>query len=85
MPKYKPLKYRDVIVILKHLGFSAEQGTGSSHQTWSTQRDGKLFAVTLAFHGTNSEFRDGTLNSIIRQSGVEKETFYNSMKKKKNK
>jgi len=80
MPKYKPLKYREVITILKNLGFSQESGSGSSHQTWSKQKNEKFFAVTVAFHGTNAEFRDGTLNSIIRQSGVEKSEFYKSLK-----
>ncbi len=30
MPKYKPLKYRDITTALKNLGFKQEVGTGSS-------------------------------------------------------
>lgn len=81
MPRYKPLKYREVVTILKNLGFSQEAGTGSSHQTWVLKKNDKSYAVTLAFHGTNLEFRPGTLNSIIRQSGFTKEQFYKAFKK----
>lgn len=80
MPSYKPLKYREVITILKNLGFVQESGTGSSHQTWVLVKNNKSFAVTVAFHGTNEEFRPGTLNSIIRQSGFSKEEFYKALK-----
>lgn len=81
MPKYKPLKYRDVAIILKNLGFTQERGLGSSHQTWVLKRNGMSFAVTVAFHGTNQEFRPGTLGSMIRQSGFTKEEFYKALKK----
>ena len=80
MPRYKPLKYREIITILKYLGFTQESGTGSSHQTWVLTKDNKSFAVTVAFHGTNEEFRPGTLNSMIRQSGFSKEDFYKALK-----
>lgn len=82
MPKFKPLKYREISRILKNLGFSQESGTGSSHQTWTLKRNSKNYAVTVAFHGTNSEFRPGTLNSMIRQSGFSKEDFYRALKEK---
>lgn len=82
MPKFKILKYREIITILKNLGFTQEPGTGSSHQTWTLKRNDKNFAVTVAFHGTNSEFRPGTLSSMIRQSGFSKREFYKALKKK---
>ncbi len=81
MPKYKPLKYRDVVTILNNLGFIQESGTGSSHQTWVLKRNDISYAVTVAFHGTNQEFRPGTLGSIIRQSGYPKKEFYQALKK----
>ncbi len=81
MPKFKPLKYREVIIILKNLGFIEESGTGSSHQTWTSKRNDKSYAVTVAFHGTNSEFIPGTLNSMISQSGFSKKEFYQALKK----
>lgn len=81
MPKYKPLKYRDVVKILNNLGFRPEQGRGTSHQTWILERNGKAYAVTIFFHGSNMEFKRGTLNSIIRQSGFSKEEFYKALKK----
>ncbi len=82
MPSYKPLKYRDVARILTNLGFRQESSRSTSHQTWTVKRNNKSFAVTLAFHGSNSEFRPGTLNSIIRQSGFSKDVFHKALKKK---
>jgi predicted RNA binding protein YcfA (HicA-like mRNA interferase family) len=82
MPKYKPLKYRDIITILHNLGFTPTKTGATSHQTWLFEKDGKYYAVTTFFHGSNMEFRPGTLNSIIRQSGFTKEEFYNALKKK---
>lgn len=81
MPRYKPLKYRDVVSILKNLGFTQESGKGSSHQTWVLKRNDISYAVTVAFHGTNQEFRPGTLGSMIRQSGYSKKEFYEALKK----
>ena len=75
MSQYRPLKYRDVITILKNLGFSPEQTGSTSHQAWIMKRDNKTYAVTIMFHGSNTEFRPGTLNSMIRQSGIPKEVF----------
>ena len=82
MPKYKPLKYRDVTTILKNLGFQQESGTGSSHQTWVLTRDHISYAVTVAFHGANKEFKRGTLDSMIRQSGFPKKEFYEALRRK---
>ena len=82
MPRYKPLKYRDVTTILKNLGFIQERGAGSSHQTWVLKRNSMSYAVTVAFHGTNQEFRPGTLGSMIRQSGFTKDEFYKALKNK---
>lgn len=82
MPKYKPLKYREVVTVLKNLGFIQENGTGSSHQTWVLKRNNISYAVTVAFHGTNQEFRPGTLGSMIRQSGYTKKEFYEALQGK---
>ena len=83
MSKYKPLKYRDVVKILSNLGFIPQNTKSTSHQTWTLKRENKSFAVTVFFHGSNTEFKRGTLNSIIRQSGFTKEEFYNALKKKR--
>ena len=81
MPKYRPLKYREVTTALKNLGFKQESGTGSSHQTWVLTKDKINYAVTVAFHGGNREFRPKTLDSMIRQSGHSKVQFYQALKK----
>ena len=81
MPKFKPLKYREVIKILKNLGFIPQPTKATSHETWISERSGKKYAVTIFFHGSNMEFRDKTLSSIIRQSGFSKEDFYKALNK----
>ncbi len=81
MPKYKPLKYREVVTILTNLEFTPHNTGGTSHQTWTLRKDSKSFAVTIFFHGSNIEFKRGTLNSIIRQSGFTKDEFYKALKK----
>lgn len=83
MPRFRPLKYREVLKILKNLGFSPEATKATSHETWTLEREGKNFAVTIFFHGSNLEFKDKTLASIIRQSGFSKEQFYGALKKKR--
>ena len=82
MPRFKPLKYREVLRILKNLGFILQPTRATSHETWTLSRKGKKYAVTIFFHGGNLEFKDKTLASIIRQSGFSKEEFYKSLKKK---
>ena len=83
MPRFKPLKYRDVLRILRNLGFTPESTKATSHQTWILDRKGKKRAVTIFFHGSNLEFKDKTLASIIRQSGFSKEEFYKALEKKR--
>ena len=81
MPKFKPLKYREVIKILKNLRFHPQPTKATSHETWIAERSGQKYAVTVFFHGNNIEFKDKTLASIIRQSGFSKEDFYKGLKK----
>lgn len=81
MPRFKPLKYREVVKILGNLGFTPQPTKATSHETWFCERSGKKYAVTIFFHGSNMEFRDKTLASIIRQSGFSKEEFYQALKK----
>jgi predicted RNA binding protein YcfA (HicA-like mRNA interferase family) len=75
MPAYKPLKYSEVIRILKNLGFVYVCSEGS-HETWVGDHDSLKWAVTVPFHGKGREIRTGTLGSIIRQTGYIKEEFY---------
>lgn len=83
MSEFKPLKYREVTKILKNLGFKKETAESTSHQTWVLKRNETFYAVTLAFHRSNLEFKRGTLGSIIRQSGFTKKEFYQALKKKR--
>ena len=82
MPKYKPLKYREVLAILRNLGFQPSgRSTSGSHETWILSRGDNNYAVTVFFHGSNVEFKPKTLGSIIRQSGFTKDKFYRSLRK----
>ena len=77
MPKYPPLNYRKVVKILRKLGFLPRGNKAGSHQTWTKTVDKLSFAVTVADHGTqNKDVPDGTLKSMIRQSGLTKADFY---------
>lgn len=77
------LKYRDAYTILRNIGFTPAQSRGTSHQTFLLKKQGKTYAVTLAFHGANTEIAKGTLASIIRQSGFTREEFFKALKRKK--
>jgi len=83
MSRYKPLTYNDIVKILRNLGFQLSPTGATSHQTWIISRDNIPFAVTIMFHGSNVEFKKGTLGSIIRQSGFTKDEFYNALKNKR--
>lgn len=78
----RALKYRDVLTILQNLGLTPAKQRATSHQTFFLKRHGKIWAVTLAFHGANKEIPKGTLASIIRQSGFSREEFFKALKKK---
>jgi|CXWL01.1.fsa_nt_gi predicted RNA binding protein YcfA (HicA-like mRNA interferase family) len=82
MPKYPPLNYREVVNILKKLGFIPKGNKAGSHQTWTKTVDKLSFAVTVADHGVpNKDVPNGTLKSMIRQSGHIKADFYKALGK----
>jgi predicted RNA binding protein YcfA (HicA-like mRNA interferase family) len=61
----------DVIKLLKTNGFTLHRSSGS-HFQYKKALEGKYFLVTVVYHGSKS-IPIGTLNSIIRQSGIPKE------------
>lgn len=63
----------DVIKFLKKNGFVLHRSSGS-HFHYKRQEDGKSFLVTVAYHG-NKDIPIGTMNSIVRQSGITKESW----------
>jgi len=73
------LKYRDVIKILRNLGFSQRTRRAGAHQTWTQKRGGRTYYVTVSFHRPNQDVPKGTLSSMIRQSGCSKKEFYKAL------
>jgi predicted RNA binding protein YcfA (HicA-like mRNA interferase family) len=65
-----------VTKFLKANGFVLHRTSGSHFQYKKVTAE-KAFLVTVAFHG-NKDIPPGTLNSIIRQSGIPKEKWRNN-------
>jgi predicted RNA binding protein YcfA (HicA-like mRNA interferase family) len=63
--------FRDVVKFLKKNGF-VHHRTKGSHFHYKKITGDKTFLVVVAFHG-NRNVPVGTMNSIIRQSGIDKE------------
>ena len=74
--RLRPLKSREVVSVLKKLGFRERRQTGS-HLIFRHDQTGKIIPVPI--HG-NKDAKTGTLRSIIRQSGVSLEEFFNLLK-----
>ncbi len=70
MPSIPPLPYRIVIKKLRKLGFVYRRATGGSHEVWWNESTRKTCIVPH-----HREVKPGTLRSIIRQAGVNKEKF----------
>lgn len=65
-----PIRVRDITRLLAGNGFVLDRQRGS-HQQWKRVADGKTRLVTIAGE-PNDELPKGTLNSIVRQSGLPK-------------
>lgn len=73
MPKLPILSAKDVIKILKKLGFKVHRQTGSHIHLWNDER--KLL-VTVPNH---PELAKGTLISIMKQAKVSREEFLSKL------
>lgn len=71
MAKLRVLSGLEVCNILEHHGFVAVRQRGS-HRILQLQREGTTISVPVPLH---DQLRRGTLQSIIRQSGLPKSTF----------
>lgn len=74
MPSFPSLTAKDVIKILVRAGFTLE-GQSGGHKQYVGIINGKKYKVTVPCHG-NKNLKPGTVNSIIRQSGLGKIKFY---------
>lgn len=75
-PHLRPLKSREVIEVLKKLGFRERRQTGS-HLILRNDQTGKIIPVPI--HGSK-DLKIGTLRSIIRHSGANVEEFFDLLK-----
>lgn len=68
--------FQNVQKFLKENGFSVHKVRGSHFQFKKVSKE-RNFLVTVAFHGSKS-IPIGTMNSIVRQSGIEKDKWTES-------
>jgi predicted RNA binding protein YcfA (HicA-like mRNA interferase family) len=78
MPKkYPPLEARDVIAVLRELGFQYSHSEGG-HDFYKGTHSGKNWKVTV--DPKASPFGDFLLKSMISQAGVSRDQFYGATK-----
>ncbi len=63
----------EVIKFLKEHGFLLHRSNGS-HFHYKKQTPDRSYLVTIAYHG-NRSIPTGTMQSIVRQSGIAKDTW----------
>ena len=67
-------KFNDFIRLLKERGFELDRKSGSS-RIYKGVIGGKVRLVSVHYHRGSDEIRRGTLDSMIRQSGLPKKLF----------
>lgn len=72
--EFPPLRYRDVVNGLKHLGFELRPKGSTAHEHWVKIVKGCLFKVTVDKH--LSPFGQMLISSMAKQAGVSKKEFY---------
>lgn len=78
MPKkYPPLETREVVAILRELGFQPSHSEGG-HDFYKGSHSGKNWKVTV--DPKASPFGDFLLKSMISQAGVSRDQFYGATK-----
>jgi len=78
MPKYPPLKLREILAILRSLGFEEKSSVGSHHK-YTRRVKGRQREVTVD-HSID-DFDTFLLKSMISQSGFSREEFYCATKR----
>ena len=68
------MTFRDFIRILTAHGFVPERQRGS-HRIYKGEVAGRARLVVVAYHREGDEIRAGTLASMVRQSGLQRELF----------
>ena len=79
MPKkYPPLTNREVVSILRALGFEYDHSKGG-HDFYKATHDGRNWTVTVDEKA--SPFGEFLLKSMIAQSGYDRKAFYGALSK----
>ena len=68
------MTFREFIKILESHGFELDRQRGS-HRVYKGVVGGQTRVVVVAGHREGEEIKRGTLNSMIRQSGLPKRVF----------
>lgn len=74
MGRLAGFRYREVIRKLKVCGFSFDRQAAGSHEIWFNSKTNRY--TTIPNHPGN--LPEGTLRAIIKQAGIEPETFLDS-------
>jgi predicted RNA binding protein YcfA (HicA-like mRNA interferase family) len=67
--------YSEFINIIKFQGFTLLRHDASNHQRWTCIVGGTVRFVDISCHSSGMIIPDGTLQSMIRQSGLSKKLF----------
>ena len=74
MPRLK-CTFAEVLAILEAHGFALLRHEGTSHRRYRAEIAGVVYLVDLCPHNWNDDVPIGTLQAIIRQSGIPKKKF----------
>jgi predicted RNA binding protein YcfA (HicA-like mRNA interferase family) len=74
LPRIK-CTFAEFIDIICANGFTLERTKGTSHRQYRGVVNGVVCKVTVACHRLTDEIKPGTLQSMIRQSGLPKSLF----------
>ena len=71
MGRFSGFRYREIVKILKKLGFEFHRQAAGSHEIWFNQQTNRF--TTIPNHA--GEMPEGTLRAILRQAGVDQDQF----------
>jgi predicted RNA binding protein YcfA (HicA-like mRNA interferase family) len=67
--------FGEFIEIIERNGFILHRQSGTSHAIYRREHAGDVWSVVIAAHSIKDEIKPGTLQSMIRQSGLPKRLF----------
>lgn len=73
MGRLSGFRYRDIIKILKKLGFEFHRQAAGSHEIWLNPDTNRF--TTIPNH--SGDMPEGTLKAILKQADINPETFLN--------